>query len=282
MTLRETYQSNDNVPHQIKGGEILISRISVFDSNKKFKYDLYEKMYVWELKIMGAPGDVEVHIIDAETSDGRKMAKGYNTIVSEKTLLSRARVLHESLETAEEYKKGGELDADSPVVKDYFAHKSGSEGGVLVGKRHSEGGIPVKVKSTGQDIEVEGGELILTRGVAQDNTKYEYEGKQMTAREIASDLNVKGGGVSFADGGDVPDKIKCACQSFKVGGQACHPREFFDRAGKDARLQAGIAKERKDHYETLAMLNAGTITIDRALRQIAEKEMEIDPEYPRN
>ena len=71
-------------------------------------------------------------------------------------------------------------------------------GGLTKGKSHAKGGIKMKVKSTGQNIEVEGGEGIINKYVMSDGKKYSYEGKDMTACEIASDLNQKtGNGVSF-------------------------------------------------------------------------------------
>jgi hypothetical protein len=83
-----------------------------------------------------------------------------------------------------------------------------NSGGYLVGKRHSEGGIKAKVKSTNQDIEMEGGEVVITRGAVSSPKKYNFEGKEMTGREILSDINVKGGGVAFKKGGKVQDKDK--------------------------------------------------------------------------
>lgn len=62
------------------------------------------------------------------------------------------------------------------------AAKKGRKGGVFNGPSHEEGGIP---------IEVEGDEIIMTRGV------YRNPG----LRSMASALNVAGGGRSFATGG---------------------------------------------------------------------------------
>lgn len=90
------------------------------------------------------------------------------------------------------YKKGGEVK-----------HISGSAGGYLVGNRHSEGGIKAINKSTGQPLEMEGGEVVITRNAVSDPTKYEFEGEMLTNREILSKINEGGGGVSFADGGEV-------------------------------------------------------------------------------
>jgi len=234
-----------------------------------------------------------------------------------------------------------------------YIHNDGSLGGFLVGRRHSEGGIKGKNESTGQPIEVEseelvinknavtsvdkkefegkmmtnreilsnlnvqgggvsfsgggnveetyktdnnlvdknagnpinyvGGEAILTRGAVASKKKYSYEGKMLTTREIASDINVKGGGVAFADGGDVPEKINCGCSSMKVGGVSYSPQDFITLSEKEYqehRLIDGIEKERNDHFYTLAKLNSGAISIEQALREIASKEMMLDPKYP--
>ena len=104
------------------------------------------------------------------------------------------------------YKKGGELNPDNKSVKNYFEHKSGSAGGLLVGKRHSEGGIKAINNSTGQPLEMEGGEVVITRDAVSDPTPVEFEGKKMTKREVLSEINQSGGGVAFADGGVVGEK----------------------------------------------------------------------------
>ena len=73
-----------------------------------------------------------------------------------------------------------------------------AKGGLTKGKSHAKGGIKMKVKSTGQKIEVEGGEGIINKYVMADDEKYTFEGKEKTACEIASELNQKtGNGVSF-------------------------------------------------------------------------------------
>ena len=90
------------------------------------------------------------------------------------------------------FKEGGEIK-----------HISGEAGGYLVGKRHSEGGIKAINKSTGQPLEMEGGEVVITRNAVSDTQKYEFEGEMLTNREILSKINEGGGGVAFADGGEV-------------------------------------------------------------------------------
>ena len=181
------------------------------------------------------------------------------------------------------YKDGGELNPDNKAIKQYFAHDSGNAGGVLVGKRHSEGGIKATNNSTGQPIEMEGGEVVITRGAVSNPKKYSFEGKDMTTREVLSKLNVDGGGISFADGGDVPEKMNCGCSTMKLGGETMSTQDFItlsENEYQDIRLREGIQKEKKDHYSTLSKLNSGAITIEDAFREIAQKEMLLDSKYP--
>ena len=71
-------------------------------------------------------------------------------------------------------------------------------GGLTKGKSHKEGGIPMVVKSTGQKIEVEGGEGILNKYSMSNPKKFEFEGEMLTTCQIASRLNQKkGNGVRF-------------------------------------------------------------------------------------
>src|SRR5690606_25400187 len=60
-------------------------------------------------------------------------------------------------------------------------------GGMLRGPLHRDGGIPGVVKSTGQPIEMEGGEIVLTRRVGMDPA----------GLAAASELNARYGGVKF-------------------------------------------------------------------------------------
>jgi hypothetical protein len=79
--------------------------------------------------------------------------------------------------------------------------KDAKKGGYLVGKPHSEGGIKGINVDTGQPIEVEGGEVVITKPAVESNRTYEFEGKQMKPKEILSKINSEHGGVSFAKGG---------------------------------------------------------------------------------
>jgi hypothetical protein len=76
-----------------------------------------------------------------------------------------------------------------------------AKGGFTKGPSHKDGGIPMTVKSTGQKIEVEGGEGIINKHSMADNRKYTVSG---TPKQIASAINeIDGNGVSFAKGAKI-------------------------------------------------------------------------------
>lgn len=91
-----------------------------------------------------------------------------------------------------------------------------SKGGMSVGASHEDGGIKGLVGSEKKPIEFQGEEIILTAPVASSTEKYDFDGQQLTGREIASKINVDNGGVSFADGGEVP--CKCGGKMYNFGG----------------------------------------------------------------
>ena len=107
-------------------------------------------------------------------------------------------------------------------------HNKGTLSGYLVGKTHAEGGIKAVNKSTGQPLEMQGGEVVITAPAVSDNTKREFEGKMMTNREILSTINEKGGGVAFAkDGMEIPKSIKHTGASYKYGGKTMKDHEIL-------------------------------------------------------
>jgi hypothetical protein len=98
------------------------------------------------------------------------------------------------------------------------------EGGVVVGKRHSEEdengtGERFLVESTGQVVEVEGGEGVLCKESMSSDRKYDLDGEKMTGRQIASKLNHKYGGVEFAEGGEVGHVCGCRSKKYYHGGE---------------------------------------------------------------
>lgn len=74
----------------------------------------------------------------------------------------------------------------------------GSNGGILEGASHKDGGIKAVIKSNRETVELQGGEDILTAEVNNIKERYICEG---TPGGIASELNVIGGGIKFSDEG---------------------------------------------------------------------------------
>jgi hypothetical protein len=72
-----------------------------------------------------------------------------------------------------------------------------SKGGLAYGNSHDKGGMPMKVKSTGQNIEIEGGEGVVNKRSMQSAKKVEFQGQKMTPCEAVSKINQMGGGVKF-------------------------------------------------------------------------------------
>jgi hypothetical protein len=83
---------------------------------------------------------------------------------------------------------------------------NGKDGGYFDGRSHAKGGIKAYNETNNQPIEVEGGEVIITKRAVADNTKREFEGQMLTNKEILSKINEGGGGVSFKQGGKVDSK----------------------------------------------------------------------------
>jgi len=80
------------------------------------------------------------------------------------------------------------------------------KGGITKGKSHKEGGIPMVVKSTGQQVELEGGEGVINKRNMASDSKFEFQGKQMTTCEIASAINSANGNGVKIDCDDVTGK----------------------------------------------------------------------------
>jgi hypothetical protein len=181
-------------------------------------------------------------------------------------------------------KKGGEIDPDNKVVKEYMTHKSGSAGGLLVGKRHSEGGIKAINKSTDQMLEMEGGEVVITRDAVSDPTLREFDGKQMTNREILSQINQSGGGVAFANGGETEDyKCMCTGKEYKYGGKTMKDYDIANKinnsSGSRDAIEKGIKVEDKEHGDTFRKLRNGEITYEQFLRELVTDHLSENPRY---
>jgi hypothetical protein len=126
-------------------------------------------------------------------------------------ILSKGGKMRELL-LSHKYKSGGALHNTEGVKDD------AKEGGLFVGQSHADGGIKAYNVSTQQPIEVEGGEVIITKKAVDDGEKREFEGEMLTNKEILSRINESGGGVSFADGGEIHG-CGCSGKKYNYGGE---------------------------------------------------------------
>lgn len=78
--------------------------------------------------------------------------------------------------------------------------KEYKDGGLAYGNSHAKGGMPMTVKNTGQNIEIEGGEGVVNKRSMQMKKEVEFQGKKMTPCEVISSINEMGGGVKFKCG----------------------------------------------------------------------------------
>jgi 8-oxo-dGTP pyrophosphatase MutT (NUDIX family) len=147
-------------------------------------------------------------------------------------------------------------------------HDKGTEGGYFVGKLHKEGGIKGINKSTGQPIEVQGGEVIITAPAVADQTKREFEGEMLTNREILSKINERGGGVSLENGGE----IYYNGSSYNYGGSTMTDYEIMQEISKcgcehDYKKGGKLKKSKKSD-----VLNLGTsgVTLGAVTSQLTD------------
>jgi hypothetical protein len=107
------------------------------------------------------------------------------------------------------YKNGGSVKNETTVQNmksgKVIQTNNGKDGGLLIGNSHKDGGIQVVVGDTGNPVEVEGGEVIITKpSVECTDCTHEFDGKEMTNKEILSEINQEKGGVPILeDGGTI-------------------------------------------------------------------------------
>lgn len=109
------------------------------------------------------------------------------------------------------------------------------DGGYFKGQSHANGGIKAINKDTGQMLEVEGDEVIINKRSVADTSKKEFEGEMLTNKEILSKINQMGGGVAFADGGEINEKT-CGCmgKKYKFGGELVSDYEIVKNLTNNA------------------------------------------------
>jgi hypothetical protein len=132
-------------------------------------------------------------------------------------------------------------------------------GGITYGKSHAEGGIPVKNQSTGDMLEVEGGEGIVNKRSMASKSKVTLNGKEMNICQAVSELNQMEGGVKFS------------CEDV-------NDRQFIKAMAKGGELDRGTRTE-QEHIQVLKDLYAKRITPKQASERIAKDHLKEDSRY---
>ena len=140
-------------------------------------------------------------------------------------------------------------------------------GGYFVGKLHKEGGIQGINKTTGQPIEVQSSEVIITAPAVADQTKREFQGEMLTNREILSKINVSGGGVSLEQGGDIPSEIYFNGSSYNYGGKTMTDYEIMQSMN-----DCGCEHE----YNNGGNLEKVPLKISNKVKKISDRILEIE------
>lgn len=159
-------------------------------------------------------------------------------------------------------------------------HNLGAAGGYLVGRSHANNGIKAINKATGQPLEMEGGEVVITKPAVEDTELREFEGEMLTNRQILSRINVSGGGVSFADGGEVPNELYFDEQEYSYGGEKLpgHVIAYkISSCGCNHEPQNGLS-EGKTIEDIAAMHNVSVSHIENQI----EKGIQVEAEHTSN
>lgn len=137
--------------------------------------------------------------------------------------------------------------------------KKVDSGGITYGASHDNGGIPVKNASTGEMLEVEGGEGIVNKRSMASDKIVKLNGEEMTICEAVSQLNQIEGGVKFS------------CDDVEH-------RQFIEEMEHGGELERGERTE-MEHIKVLNDLYAKRITPKQATTQIAKDHIKENPNY---
>lgn len=124
-----------------------------------------------------------------------------------------------------------------------------ANGGMVVGKSHQEAdengtGEKFIVASTGQVVELEGGEAVIVGKALDSEDMLEFQGEKKTPREIASYLNHAYGGVKFERGGHV--ECGCTHKKYYHGGEL--PSAVVDKLNGGEAVITKKTMESKEKY----------------------------------
>jgi len=180
-----------------------------------------------------------------------KLADGTNTTFNSesnniryaeggKTKMDRYEHLLGIQKTTPKFAEGGS------VATEHGLTNSGKRGGYFEGRSHAEGGIKAWNSTTNSPLEVEGGEVIITKKAVDDDELYEFEGEMLTNKQILSKINESGGGVKFEDGGEI-HQCNCSGKMYKYGGETMEDYQIMNRINSTYNKKQGM-KNHKTSY----------------------------------
>ena len=173
------------------------------------------------------------YVVYYEFENNIKLADGTNTQFNSesddiryaeggKTKMDRYEHLLGIQRTTPKFAEGGSIATEHGLTN------SGKRGGYFEGRSHAEGGIKAWNTTTNSPLEVEGGEVIITKKAVDDDELYEFEGEKLTNKQILSKINESGGGVKFEDGGEI-HQCNCSGKIYKYGGETMEDYQIMNR-----------------------------------------------------
>jgi len=219
-------------PYDIDDPAQYTRAVCIFDSNQVKLAD-------------GRNIDFDPMNVDIRFKEGGKLMEQEEESPNDKNMNKREHL--RSILVGEKYAEGGKV-----VGKQLSDTNDGKKGGYFKGRSHAEGGIKAYNVDTGQHIEVEGEEVIITKGAVSDTQKREFEGEMLTNREILSRINQSGGGVSFEDGGEIKGhECGCSGKKYKYGGELMEDFNIMRKMNEPFNLAQNNLKQARSFVDDL-------------------------------
>ena len=238
--------------------DIQFWKLMARDNNGEFKRFLQELGYDGVMYVEEFKEDADITKADEFTRavtifepNQVKLADGRNTEFSAlnndiryaeggKTKMDRYEHLLGIQKTTTKFAEGGSVSTEHGLTN------SGKRGGYFEGRSHAEGGIKAWNTTTNSPLEVEGGEVIITKKAVDDDELYEFEGEKLTNKQILSKINESGGGVKFEDGGEI-HQCNCSGKMYKYGGETMEDYQIMNRINSTYNKKQGM-KNHKTSY----------------------------------
>jgi hypothetical protein len=141
----------------------------------------------------------------------------------------RTRLANIEIDVVEDYRRLGRPRkmSNGGIIETH----DGKKGGTIEGKTHAQGGVDaVVITDNNRPVELEEGEGVLSANTMKGEKKYLFEGEKLTAKEIASKLNVDHGGRTLMEKGGVvkEEDVLVEARLKFTGNDADHIIDYID------------------------------------------------------